>query len=206
MPFVPAAAVAEVELRCTLAGQRVENTLYWRLTAGGTPTPVQVETLTEDLYAWFIANYLPQSSASLTLRSLYGRDLTTASGAVHERVSAPGEVGGVGGNAASNNVSLCLSFKTGLAGRSNRGRNYMMGIPASSVAGNLISGPYMTAMLDAYNELIDPAFSPGWKWGVLSRFSGGAPRAAGVFTLINSVGFYDDVVDSMRRRLPGRGI
>ena len=71
----------------------------------------------------------------------------------------------------------------------------------------------MTAFVDAYNGILTTvtATPSPWVWVIVSRYSGvdgdgrPVPRVAGVTTPVTNVVAVDGTVDSMRRRLPGRG-
>jgi len=123
-----------------------------------------------------------------------------------------GEFGGKGGPPLPSNVSLSISFRTALRGRSFRGRNYVVGLAVDDqLDQNSIKPTVMSAWVDAYTELIALASGAGATWIVASRFSGvdgdghPVPRAAGVTTPITNVVATDNTIDSQRRRLPGRG-
>jgi hypothetical protein len=75
------------------------------------------------------------------------------------------------------------------------------------VTGNTLNAGYASDFVIAYNDLLPGGvFEPdGWRWVVLSRYTAGAPRAAGVAFAVTRALFTDLTVDSQRRRLPGRG-
>ena len=70
----------------------------------------------------------------------------------------------------------------------------------------------MDSLKLAYEGLPSVATVAGYTWVVASRFSGvdaegdPIPRAAGITTPITTVLIVDNLVDSQRRRLSGRGI
>jgi len=113
----------------------------------------------------------------------------------------------VTGEAAPNNCSMAVSFRTAVSGRSNRGRNYVPVLTNSQVSENLIDSSWAQDVVNAYSELLfgGGALPAGWVWVVVSRFTGGLPRTVGTFNEIFSVLVTDLIVDSMRTRLPGRG-
>lgn len=110
------------------------------------------------------------------------------------------------------NVTMSVSFRTALRGRSFRGRNYVAGLTEDQVAGNIFISTLSASWKAAYEAIAAAIASTGWTWVVVSRFSGvdavtkePIPRAAGVTTPVLSVIVVDDFVDSQRRRLAGRG-
>lgn len=203
MPFVPVANTVMAEIRMSQDFQNVENTLYFEF---ATPPAIgDLVDLSSDLQAWWIANYGPLAHNGVTLREIFLTDLTSSSGPTFTRVPPSLTVGGVGGEALPNNVTCSVSFRTGSRGRSFRGRNYFVGLADSQVAHNTLASGFVTALIDAYEALAPAITSVDVTWVVVSRFSGGVERAAGVTTPILTVSVVDDTVDSMRTRLPGRG-
>lgn len=210
MPFVPVANVALAELRMTLESQDVENTLWFRF--GSTPTAAMLTDLNNELLAWWIDAYAPLVSTAVSLREIVCTDQTSATG---PQVSLPAPPGSDGTDSAPplpNNVTLAVSFRTALRGRSFRGRNYIVGITEDSNTGSEVTGAYASAVSAAYEQLLSGGGVLGDEiWVVASRFSGvdvnghPIPRVAGISTPITSVVVVDLTIDSQRRRLPGRG-
>ena len=210
MAFVPVPNTAEVEIRGLLDSQKVENTLWFEAASGWTTS--SLTTLAGEVLAWYIANIIPHLPAPYRLVEVFAKDKSTAAG--NEATVTPGSttVGG-GGPAMPNNVTLAISFRTALGGRSFRGRNYMPGIPQSQYTDtNRITSSYLTAVQVAYSKLLDPAVITDAVWVVASRFSGTSPvsgeptpRPTGIATPVTAALFVDEVTDSQRRRLPGRG-
>jgi hypothetical protein len=102
---------------------------------------------------------------------------------------------------------MAVSFRSALSGRSFRGRNYIPCLTNSQVTGNLIDVSWQGDIINAYAELLfgGGALPAGWVWVVVSRFTNNLPRVTGIFSEVFSVLVTDTIVDSQRRRLPGRG-
>lgn len=207
MPFVPSPGTTEVELRYVLSGQTAENTLYFN--KGTDWTAAEMTALAADLVAWWIAGPATQLSTSVALLSLHCSDLSSALGAVIDFSTGLPSAGVEAAEGMPNNVAPCISFHTGVRGRSARGRNYIAGISITKVTENNILGSWMTNMEGAYLDLLDVATANACLWVVLSRFSGMGgtprrpiPRAEGVVTPIIGASFTDGIVDSQRKRLP----
>lgn len=210
MPFVPVPATLQVDVIYLLEGQRVENTLYFERGDGW--DLAEIESFLFNLYTLIADDLLPFLSAAIQLVEVIGRLLDAASSIGASFIPPTPPSGGVSGNSAPNNVTYTISFKTGLTGRSFRGRNYVPGLPGSAVTGNTISPTTRAGLLAFYSSLIAFAESEGATWVVVSRYSGvdpvtkdPIPRVTGVTTPISAVGTFDATVDSQRRRLPGRG-
>lgn len=114
--------------------------------------------------------------------------------------------GGASGTSMPPNVTYCLSLRTGLTGRSARGRFYPVGLTSSQLSSAVaVSTTYRDAMIAALETIGSQAGDDGWSWGVLSRQNNNIVLAAAVFREITDVIGVDLNLDSMRRRLAGRG-
>lgn len=210
MPFVPVANTVLVEFRMTSDLQQVENTLYFEYAAD--PTSPEMLSLGSALLDWWVGFYAPLIWSGVELREIVITNLTSASS---DQVSFPVPAGTTGDLSLAplpSNVTLTVSFRTASRGRSFRGRNYVVGMIKDQTTGaNAVDAPTVASWISAYEELPTVAAGESVVWVVVSRFSGvdgdgdPIPRVAGVTTPINSVVIVDNVVDSQRRRLPGRG-
>lgn len=204
MPFVPVPETIQVEMRMRLDGQKVENTLYFHKIGGWSAADVPVAY--NALLLWWNNNYAVPLSSALTLNEIAIKDLSSETGFGFEiSTPVPKPAGDSAEPALPNNVALCVSFRTASRGRSFRGRNFVPGLPRTSVTQNTVDSTQAGLISDAYNELLTVADSLGADWVVVSRFSGNAPRVTGVHTVITGATIVDLTVDSQRRRLPGRG-
>lgn len=210
MPFVPVPNTIAVDVLYLLDSQRVENTLYFERSDGW--DLASITAFLADLQAWISSELMPALSASIQFIELAARLLDTASSIGLVNTVSPPVSGGQPGDSVSNNVTYTVSFRTGLTGRSFRGRNYVPGLSVATIGQNTIAGGTRTALLAFYDGLRSLGGDNGISWVVVSRFSGvdpvtkkPIPRTTGVTTVITSVGTFDTTVDSQRRRLPGRG-
>lgn len=210
MPFVPVANTALVEVRMSLALQKVENTLWVENVSawdGGS-----LEELCTEVVTWWSASYAPITTDQVTLREVVATDMTSLTAATAS-ISGDDAVGSQIGGTLPGNCSLAVSFRTALRGRSFRGRNYVVGIPLEEMSSiDTVQGSYKGLVKDAYDAFQTAITTADWTWVVASRFSGvdpdtglPIPRVSGVTTPITSVVVVDGVIDSQRRRLTGRG-
>lgn len=200
-PMVPDTAALEV--RCALDGQDVENTLWFRKTTG-TVDSENLKALCTTVRVWFVTDVLPKLPAAVTFREVYGRDRGFPDGVEGSSATGAGTAGGIAIAATPNNVSLSVSFRTGRTGRSRRGRNYWLAIPGNKVTANVVDNLYIDDIISSYEELLT-VVGPDWEWVVVSLRSNNNWRETALVTPITEVLVVDDVVDSQRRRLPGRG-
>ena len=210
MPFVPVDNTCLAEIRMTADGQQIENTLWFEF-----PTAITAEdlvSLATDLTTWWGDNIQPIVWGGVTLREIVCTDMSSETGAQGSFATETPTVGDLDEPPLPTGTSLAISFRTALRGRSFRGRNYAVGLVKSHTTGpNTFTDAIVTAYQTAYNNLIAVATGAGFTWVVVSRFSGvdaegkPIPRALGVTTPVTSVVMTDNIVDSQRRRLPGRG-
>jgi hypothetical protein len=205
MALPPAEGIAQAVFNYRQDGQEVKNVIHFGQTA-----PISTGTLqqlAEDCEGWWRTFLRILQVSTLTLPSITIRDLgATPENPIFRIVGAP-QAGTQAPPGAPNSVTIVLSMRTALAGRSFRGRIYHLGLPNAQIAVNAVQPTHVTALIAAYAELLNFPVGPGetpWVPGVLSYYSGGALRPTPVFT--PAVVFTSDgVIDSQRRRLPGRG-
>ena len=210
MPFVPALNTVLVEIRMLWDGQRVENTLYF--SSGSPPEPGAMATLGNNIIAWWQENIAPLTSTGVILREVVVTDLTSDIGPQVTQVPSGVLAGLVSDESLPNSTTLAVSFRTANRGRSFRGRNYFVGLTDGQVNGNNVLSTLADDLVTAYDLLNATPFQPTWVWSVVSRYSGvdpvtgdPLPREDAVVTPILTVLVTDLVVDTQRRRLPGRG-
>jgi hypothetical protein len=203
MPSPLFANTAEFEIRYLIDLQRVENTLYFL-----SSTPYSLSTLQDACNALsesWITNIMPLLADGLFLIETFGRDLSVGEGA-EATTPAPSNTHGAFGVQVSNNVSFCVSFRSGVAGRSNRGRNYLPGIPAAALAtANTFDTGWVGDILSAYSAVATDMSDLGFQHVIASRYHNGVVRPSGQTQNVTSYLAVDNIVDSQRRRLPGRG-
>lgn len=204
MAFIPIPQCAQVQIYGQIDRQVTINDLYF---SHGTPIDIPaLQSLADAVMTWHTTDILPNLSDDWSLIKAVATDLTTNTSGQYTSVLGAG-AGGTSGESNPNNVAATISFRTALRGRSYRGRNYIPGVPGSNVTLNTLDPGWMLAMTNGYGNLIfgGAAIPADWAWVVASRYTGGAPRVSGIVELVTNVLFVDDTVDSMRRRLPGRG-
>lgn len=106
------------------------------------------------------------------------------------------------------NVALCLSLRTGLSGRSRRGRIYLGGIPENYVTANEITAELASSINTKATEFLGDIATGLEGQGevvVISRYANKQLRTEPLVTVVTDMLLKDRVVDSQRRRLTGRG-
>jgi hypothetical protein len=204
MPFQSAPNMAIVEIIGELAGEVVEMTTH-ALYSGAYEQSDLVD-LAEVVDQWVHNDLLPLLSVGYTYRRTHVRGLTSSIDLEAENTAHAGESGAISGSVQANNVALAVKRATGQTGRGARGRVYVPGIAGTNLeADNIVSEAFATSITAALNALTAAIGSVNWTEVVLHRIAAGAPLEVAVgFTILEYL-VVDRVVDSMRRRLPGRG-
>src|SRR3982750_2925310 len=115
MPFVPVPQTSLVEVISIWRQQRVENTI-WVQDLTGPLTVERLQSLAIIVQSWFTTSYLTLISNEVN----YLVTLVTGQEAVDSpraTASTPAASGGAPTPSQANNVSLAVSFQTGLRGR-----------------------------------------------------------------------------------------
>jgi len=213
MPVAYSFAAIEAILRYTWNGQRCENTLWFKTVGGTIPSEGEIAALGADLHSWYQTYLIPIQGSVCVLNEIYLRQALIAGGA---ELTIPGDlldVGSAGGDPEAGNVTLTVSFRTGLSGRSYRGRNYSIGMTKSQQSGGTASSAYVEALEDAYSELKNIIDTTGdFVWVIYSQYEGvdagtgnPIPRLTPLMTPVSTAIVVDDRTDSQRRRLRARG-
>jgi len=203
MPFQRVPNTAEIVIKYLWDAQNVVNTFYAQKAGGYVQSDLDDLSAAVDL--WVNDEWLPVLSNNIFYSSTVVRGLDEEFDLISENSTSAG-AGAISGDAVPNNVTLSVKRRSNFTGRGARGRIFIPGIPEDAVtAENTISSAYAIAYEAALNAL-EAAFSSASFTGVIvHRVSAGVPLLeAVVFSLIEYV-VIDRTIDSMRRRLPGRG-
>lgn len=203
MPFVPTANTLKCLLKYNWANQTVVQDLWFRFPAP--PTSTNRSDLATAMHTWWTNQIKPYLCDNYGLFEVDVIDMSTQNGPVTTLTLTSPEVGGDTGDSVPLNAALCISLRTASRGRNFRGRNYVGGIPLSSVPtpGTFATG-IVGNILTAFSWFMTPANVAGATWEVVSWYFQKAIRATAVVTPITAV-TADTLIDSMRRRLIGRG-
>lgn len=151
MTFCGGNNLAAITLSYTYFGQVTANTLFF--TGVSDWNPSTLEDLAEAIIDWWQTEVRPQLSNSLTLVSVEARDLGAVDSYVVEEQCSGDCVGAVTDPGLPGSIAMVIKFSTGLAGRSKRGRNYVMGWGEERVTGNEFVTEYIAPMVASYEAL-----------------------------------------------------
>lgn len=203
MPFIPVPSTVQAELVYTWAGETCENVLHFE--SGGAPAVDNMVELGSHLIAWWNTNLKQYMNVSGSLVNVKLTDLNSAFAPAIDVVDGLPIIGTAAGDSLPNNCSCVFSKRTIFRGRSYRGRVYQVGLSEQHVTGNSVLTAPRNAILAAWELLMSfSTASESWQMVVVSRFEDNLPRTTGLTTPV--IAFTTDgVIDSQRRRLPGRG-
>jgi len=205
MAFVAAPNIVQVEIRAILDGQHVENRIY--INCLHEPTAADFNNIGNALSGVVSSDWVPLLPTTWVGNEFFLRSLHTQN-AIQETIPLPsGSFTGTNINAAMpNNVTLCVSLRSSFAGRSARGRLYWQALTKNQVTESTMNTADANAITAAVQAIDVAMTANGYDWSIVSFVSNKAPRVGGpVYFSINNVLITDFVVDSQRRRLPGRG-
>lgn len=216
LPFQPCPGVAECTLQWTSADNDVmENIFHVHNGTGDAWTGAQLAALLAGIVGWLTAGdgaghtYPSLCSTDGAFTGITCRDLTTSSGPrVTQTLDTPGTASGT---QLQQGLTKSFTLRTGLAGRSQRGRFFAVGMSlaaATADGSDTVTSTYLGQMILAFGHFQTAihAVNAAYTWGVLSRYHqvGGVTtrRDTGVTTPITEVGFSHVAFDYQRRRAP----
>ena len=208
MAFIPVANTAKVALLFQQYGQKLVQTLWF--TKGSDWSATDLNDLATAVNSWVVTEFMPLLVNNVTFMGSTATDMSSAGAEGVELLEGTPVAGSGGSQGLPSNVTAAIKFLTGLTGRSNRGRNFIVGIPREATTGDNINGASAAEFVTAYEALATYLTGITADHAVVSLYSGvdsngkPIPRSAGVVHAVTSYAM-DLALDSMRRRLIGRG-
>ena len=203
MAFQAVPNTVQVDVVYLLFGQRVENVFHVTFGSG-----VDAATLvdTRDVFIeWLTGAWMTSMGTDLSVAEIDVTNLSIPDGTMLAWSPTTPLVGSGGSGCEPGNVSFCLSARTGISGRSFRGRKYVAGVPTAQRTGNTANSGWVGTLITALNALISLLADINGLLVVVSRIENGVERLEGIVTEIISWTASDLYLDSQRRRLTGRG-
>jgi len=201
MPFVPAPTIVKCSWFYTLNGQPAMNRIH--VTTGTTlPTEAECASIAASGASWWEDNCQAIVHPNMILREVQAMSIAEANGPQAVFSSGFPLAGTLGQPGLPGNNSFCVSLRTGLTGRSARGRWYWAGLTEGQVTDNEVLSGSVTSIVAALDNLINALTSGPIQPVIVSFVSGGVPRVGGpVYFPITDALAVDNVVDSQRGRL-----
>lgn len=159
-----------------------------------------LESIADAVITWVQDSVLPETHPSYVLQMVKVRDISSSTGLAVEIAPATSSPGEAGGTAAAANASIVASLRTGVQGRSFRGRIYFGGLAQQTLTNAQTMGvSSAAAYATMVTDLIDVLTAVGQTLSVLSRVADGVQRVTGILTEVIQV-IVNTKVDSQRRR------
>lgn len=214
MPFQPVPDAASVTMTFTMNdGETAQNIFH--CVKGSAWGADDLSALCNIFVGWYETGgmgshaYSEHMSENSHLTAVLARALD-AEGAPEgtPTVPIPTTGGADGTTQLQNGLTFTITHRTGLAGRSFRGRTYVPCLSTNSVfevGANAIKPAYAADLVEAFRGLRDTitGHDATWFLAVVSRYHNGAARAAGISTPVVDFGYSDIYLDFQRRRAPG---
>jgi hypothetical protein len=195
--------VAQFRLQFLQGNQKVENVFH--CSSAVVWGDLHLREVANAIKNWWVGEMKDNSATNLQLVRVVAGELTVDGVQILETSGLP-TAGTHNGQPMPNNVTCAVHWGTGRAGRSYQGRTYHLGLWAGQVDNNALVPAELASIQTKYDDLrtvLDNAVL-ACEFGVLSKYHNKLPRPEGVLTPITGVSL-DAILDSQRRRLPGRG-
>lgn len=197
--FIPFPSCCEANIQFALQGIPAEITLGFRNTDDEEYTASDLADLASVLQEYLVTPLAVLQTTAVNYVNIHMRALGSDSGAVDDLPLT--NAGSASGAGVTNQASLTVTFLTGIAGRSYRGRNYIGGLPNSQL-GNLHTwgNTVLTAVLGVYEGMDEHLAAASSSHVVLSRYLDKVPRETGHAQDV--IGYRpNSLVATQRRRL-----
>lgn len=204
MPFQSVPNTVEIIVRYLAAGQEIINTFYGQMDGYAL---ADVESLAAIVDGIVDTDFKPLIAAGVDYVNTTVRGLNAAIDIEAVNADHAGACS-LAGTTLPNNCSLAIKRASGFTGRGARGRIYWPPMTSGvlEVGGDTIAAATTEAIVAALDALDAAVNTAGFVPVIVHRVAAGVPLVpAAVFTLLEWV-VVDRVIDSMRRRLPGRGV
>jgi len=203
--FITAEEVAKVQLYFSTPGGVAMNVLNFRTDGGW--NSVSLEVLIDEIATAWEAQFSPLQSDQVECYRIVATDISTEAGAQVDKAPENDLTGGRSSAVMPNNVTVVTKFGSGLSGRSNRGRTYHIGLVDDQCAGDRLQAGMADTIRDAWIDfaglvhdspaaadlvIVSYCFNKAWR-------TNASVHAVTAFTT-------EDVLDSQRKRLLGRGM
>jgi len=206
--------IVQVRLNWLLEGQQCKNVLHFLCASGGGDPDIDLH-LIQVLLNCIVTTLLPGLSNSVTLQSITWKKVSPVLGQEYEDTPVAPAVGQNIKAALPTFCAAVISIRTGLGGRSHRGRIYIPGVVIADDNQDFMdpADDLWVALLNfcvclATNFIPgDPPGANSWSLGVYSRKIGGAAFPYGLGGFSGGVTFSPDrALATQRSRKFGRGI
>lgn len=203
--FIPVPNCARIEFIYRCNGVIMENVI--NVQKGSPYTLAQLQSLRATCITWDAAQQTAKQVTGCSLIRVRTKALDTNASPMEDYTLPTPRAGTDNSQALPGNATFAIKLSTGLAGRSFRGRWYVVGIGTVylGATANQVNTTPANNYVTSLNALQTALASAGHTLGVVSYRHALAWRTTGLFTASTGYVLTDYNMDSMRRRLTGRG-
>lgn len=202
-PYIEVPETAEVRLKYLTPGGVAENVINFQKDGGWAPG--EMEDLANAVKDSWETNISTDVTEDVSLDEVVATDISTETG---PQFALPAGISGaIASPALPQNVTLAIAFRTGLRGRSYRGRLYYVGLAESQVVGDQVSEAFQGGIIENFEAFFEGVSDavPGATHVVVSRCQDDAWLTTAVVTPVLTY-TADRTIDTQKRRLLGHGI
>lgn len=202
MPQYDVPGLMRIELHFSQLGERTMNVFWCKSNLNETSATLEQE-LAGTFKNWWTTEIAGQVCGGMVLTEIVVKELRPDGIAILYTEGLPA-AGTDLSEQLPNNCAVAVHWGTGLVGRSRHGRTFFGGFGQNSVDGNTyIEASNLQSAYDALRTTLDN-ITLNVEFSVVSFVANKAWRAVPLITPISGVAV-ENTLDSMRRRLPGRG-
>lgn len=201
MAFQPVPNTVKAELTFLQDSVPLQNVFHF--SRAGSPTQAQMEDLADALKTWVEGTYQINQASTCLFQGVTLTRLESQND-IQVQLAGNGFGGDDGSGAMPSNVTKAFTLRSGLTGRSARGRFFFCGIANGDITPDRdhVGATWVDDVVDALEALKLVVEALGWIWTIVSRYTNNAQRSAGVTFPVQSFGVSDLTTDSARFRMP----
>jgi len=203
--FIPAVDSAKLILHMRWLNQEVKNVTYWKSVSPGGFTSTTRASLAQAMVDWWNTYFKLQVAPQVGLYAVEVINQENQNAPSHLLSVAPASQGTSATGGIALNSTVAVSFRTALRGRNFRGRWYVAGVPdVARFDSGSVSTAYSGSLLSAFTQLLNASLFPMGTLVIASKYFNKVARSTALLTPVTAI-IVENLLDSMRRRLIGRG-
>lgn len=204
-PFIPAINTARLEMVWQNDGVECANIFHVHF--ADDPDESNLAPLVEKCRVWMSDLWTSIGALQTEMLRVTATNITAEGGATSQFTFPPGSFGTVNALRLPNNVSLVVKWLTGFAGRSRRGRTYIVGLTIDAQQtfnGSYATPEFVSQVASVYNNLLSAINETGGgaALSIASFRADNDWRSEALVTPVTSL-FVNNRFDTMRKRMPG---
>lgn len=207
LPPVYNPAVSRLVARGYCESQEILNVTHW-VKDSGTPWDTGAQNdLAAEYSDWWNLNVQAFTMATYVMSEIVVTQLAENGLQTIWTAGLP-QSGSVTGDGLPLSIAACVTLSTGRAGRAGRGRQFIGCLGEGASSGSRFTPQFVIAVNTAFENLVSLPATGGlgnYDLVVYSTELNKTRRAVGLASPVTSAYLRDNIVDSQRRRLPGRG-